>query len=144
MFRLGFGKILMPLSASAHDKVWARCGTWIPTLCGSSRLRAAKESTSEKSWEENPVNLLITHSSNQAKLACLVTFFGCRYDDGRPSSAPQLRRGVPTKVTMAQAAGGVRAVTGGNAEDLNHIPPRMLQGTARQYAIVLEGNPGTT
>ena len=55
-----------------------------------------------------------------------------------------LRRGVSTKVTMAQAAGDVRAVTGGNAQDLNHVPPRWLRGTARQHATVLEESPGTT
>ena len=51
---------------------------------------------------------------------------------------------MSTKVTMAQAAGDVRAVTGGNAQDFNHVPPRWLQGTARQYATVLEESPGTT
>ena len=55
--------------------------------------------------EENPADLLTKHSSSQAKLEYLVTLFGCRYNDGRPSSAPMLRRGVSTKVTMAQAAG---------------------------------------
>ena len=93
--------------------------------------------------EDNPVDLLIKHSSSQVKLEYLVTLFGCRYSDGRPSSATMLRRGVSTKVTMAQAAGDVRAVTGGNAEDLNHVPPMKLQETARQYATVLEDNPGT-
>ena len=50
--------------------------------------------------EENPADLLTKHSSSQAKLEYLVTLFGCRYNDGRPSSAPMLRRGVSIKVIM--------------------------------------------
>ena len=102
---------------------------WIQQAVRSKRIDLRKIS-----GEENPADLLTKHSSSQAKLEYLVRFFGCRYCDGRPSSAPMLRRGESTKITLAQAAGDVRAVMGGNAKDLDHVPLRKTRRGARQQA----------
>ena len=157
---LGYQALLEDLGIKAPLRVWTDSSAAIG-ICSRQGLGKMRHLDTHTLWiqqavrskridlrkvlgEENPADLLTKHSSSQAKLEYLVTLFGCRYSDGRPSSAPMLRRGVSTKVTMAQAAGDVRAVTGGNAQDFNHVPPRWLQGTARPYATVLEESPGTT
>ena len=93
------------------------------------------------SGEENPANLVTKHSSSQAKLEYLVRLFGCRYCDGRPSSAPMLKLCESTKVTLAQAAEDVRAVRSGNAEDLNPVPLKKIRRGARQQATPHTAHP---
>jgi len=53
--------------------------------------------------EENPADLLTKHSNSRQRLGELVTLFGCKYLDGRAASAPQVRKGESSKVTMASA-----------------------------------------
>ena len=54
--------------------------------------------------EENPADLLTKHSNSRQRLESLVTLFGCKYLDGRAVSAPQVRKGESSRITMADAA----------------------------------------
>ena len=71
---------------------------WIQQAVRSKRIDLRKVP-----GEQNPADLPTKHSASRAKLEFLVDLYGCRHSDGRPSSAPLLRRGESTKVTMAQA-----------------------------------------
>ena len=147
---LGYQALLEDLGIKAPLRVWTDSSAAIGicsrqglgkmrhldthTLWIQQAVRSKRIDLRKISGEENPADLLTKHSSSQAKLEYLVRLFGCRYCDGRPSSAPMLRRGESTKVTLAQAAGDVRAVMGGNAKDLDHVPLRKTRRGARQQA----------
>ena len=147
---LGYQALLEDLGIKAPLRVWTDSSAAIGicsrqglgkmrhldthTLWIQQAVRSKRIDLRKISGEENPADLLTKHSSSQAKLEYLVRLFGCRYCDGRPSSAPMLRRGESTKVTLAQAAGDVRAVMGGNAKDLDHVPLRKTCRGARQQA----------
>ena len=55
-------------------------------------------------------------------------------------SAPQLRRGESTKLSLAQAAGDVRAVISGDAEDVCRIPPGASIRVARAKVTIQPEN----
>ena len=62
--------------------------------------------------ESNPADLLTKHSLSRQRLDNLVTLFGCRHSGGRAESAPQIRKGGPSKTTMAQADKDICAARG--------------------------------
>ena len=66
--------------------------------------------------------------------------FVSQFGSGRPLFVRQLRRGESTKLTLAQAAGDVQAVNGGDAEDLCHFPPGVSNRVARTKATTQEEN----
>ena len=115
------------------------------TLWIQQAVRSKRVDLRKVRGEENPADLLTKHSSSRAKLEYLVSLFGCRYCDGRPAAAPLLRSGESSKVTLAQAAGDVRAVMSGNAEDICHVPQHdpatgnATLETARRTATVSRG-----
>ena len=53
--------------------------------------------------EENPADLLTKHSLSRQRLEALIPLFGCRYLGGRAATAPQMRKGDSSRVTMAEA-----------------------------------------
>ena len=117
---------------------------WIQQAVRSGRIDLRKIK-----GEENPADRLTKHSLSKAKLEYLVTFFGCGHCEGRPLSAPQLRRGESTKLTLAKAAGDVQAVDGGDAEDPRRIPPGVSNRVARteattQEEIARQNDPGNS
>jgi hypothetical protein len=59
----------------------------------------------------NPADLFRKHSLSDARLEQLVALHGCKYLDGRASSAPQVREGESTKAMMASLGGGLIATT---------------------------------
>ena len=115
------------------------------TLWIQQAVRSRRVDLRKVRGEENPADLLTKHSSSRAKLEYLVSLFGCRYCDGRSAAAPLLRSGESSKVTLAQAAGDVRAVMSGNAEDICHVPQHdpatgnATLETARRTATVFRG-----
>ena len=171
---LGYQALLEDLGIKVPLRVWTDSSAAIG-ICSRQGLGKMRHLDTHTLWiqqavrskrvdlrkvlgEENPADLLTKHSSSRAKLEYLVSLFGCRYCDGRPSSAPLLRRGESTKVTMAQAAGDLGVIAGGNAKnqytktyrDLRPVPPgddalaiarqnaTISRGTARQNATAPE------
>ena len=57
--------------------------------------------------EVNPADLFTKHLPSRDRVHRLLALFNCRYADGRPESAPQLRRidGDPTPALTAEASG---------------------------------------
>ena len=53
--------------------------------------------------EENPADLLTKHSLSRDRFLDLVKLYDCQYRDGRAESAPQLRTGTSSKITMASS-----------------------------------------
>ena len=51
----------------------------------------------------NPADLFTKHSLSKERILELVRLLGCKYEDGRPESAPALRAGQVKGVTMAEA-----------------------------------------
>ena len=60
--------------------------------------------------ETNPADIVTKHSSSSVKLENLVSVYGCKYSDGRASSALMLRRSESTKVRMVQASENIDKV----------------------------------
>ena len=76
------------------------------TLWIQQAVRTGKVDLRKVLGEEHPADLLTKHSLSRQRLEGLVTLFGCRYLDGRAVSAPQLRKGKSTRLTMADAEPG--------------------------------------
>ena len=144
---LGYQALLEDLGIKAPLRVWTDSSAAIG-ICSRQGLGKMRHLDTHTLWiqqavrsrridlrkvkgEENPADLLTKHSLTKAKLEYLVTFFGCGYCEGRPLSAPQLKRGKSTKLTLAKAAGEVEAVNGGDAEDPRRIPPGVSNRVAR-------------
>ncbi len=71
---------------------------WIQQAVRTRRLELRKVD-----GEENPADLLTKHSLSRVRMEKLVDLYGCRYLEGRASSAPLMRRGDSSKITMANA-----------------------------------------
>ena len=76
------------------------------TLWIQQAVRTGRVDLRKVLGEENPADLLTKHSNSRQRLGELVTLFGCKYLDGRAESAPHMRNGESSKVTMASAANG--------------------------------------
>ena len=73
------------------------------TLWIQQAVRTRRVDLRKVEGEKNPADLLTKHSISRQRLEDLVTLFGCRYLQGRAASAPQVRRGESTRITMADA-----------------------------------------
>ncbi len=72
---------------------------WIQQAVRSGRIDLRKVS-----GDVNPADLLTKHSLSRERLEKLVALVGCRFIGGRAASAPLMRRGNSTKMTMAVGA----------------------------------------
>ena len=69
-------------------------------------VRAGRVDLRKVLGEENPADLWTKHSNSRQRLGELVAIFGCKCLGGRAASAPQIRKGESSRVTMASAADG--------------------------------------
>ncbi len=87
------------------------------TLWIQQAVRSGRVDLRKVAGETNPADLLTKHSLSRNKMDALVKIFGCRYLDGRASTAPMVRKGESTKMTMAQAEiAAVNGVPGGEID----------------------------
>ena len=73
------------------------------TLWIQQAVRTARIDLRKVLGEENPADLLTKHSLSRQRLEALIPLFGCRYLGGRAATAPQMRKGDSSRVTMAEA-----------------------------------------
>ena len=64
------------------------------TLWVQQRVRSGELEIRKVRGEVNPADLFTKHLSSEERVTELLRLFGCRFADGRASSAPQLRREV--------------------------------------------------
>ena len=75
--------------------------------------------------EQNPADLLTKHSISREKLLNLVKLYDCEYREGRAESAPQLRKSVSNKGTMADGGdelGSLEPLAGAEEETVTSQP----------------------
>ena len=73
------------------------------TLWIQQAVRAKRVDLRKVDGEANPADLLTKHSIGRQRLEGLVSLYGCKHIGGRAESAPQVRKGVTTRATMAEA-----------------------------------------
>lgn len=116
---LGFQSLLKDLGIEVPLRVWTDSSAAIG-ICSRQGLGKLRHLDTHTLWiqqavrtgrvdlrkvlgEENPADLLTKHSLSRQRLEDLVNLFGCRYLGGRAASAPQVRKGEASRVTMASA-----------------------------------------
>ena len=105
------------------------------TLWIQQAVRCGRIEIKKVLGEQNPADILTKHSITRDKLMELVKLYDCTYLDGRPESAPQMRRGMSSKVTMAD--GGLDI--GGTFVPTSAEPnPANLPWQERQVDVVFE------
>lgn len=82
------------------------------TLWVQQAVRTKRVDLRKVDGEQNPADLLTKHSISRQRLEGLVALFSCKYLGGRATSAPQVRRGDTTRMTMANADKDLGAVDG--------------------------------
>ncbi len=134
---LGYQSLLKDLGITAPLRVWTDSSAAIG-ICSRQGLGKMRHLDTHTLWiqqavrsgrvdlrkilgEENPADLLTKHSLSRTKLEYLVSLFGCRHLDGRAASAPLLRRGNTTKVTMAEAAKEIGAIDDDEAPTVTDV-----------------------
>ena len=96
------------------------------------RLRRKEFELRKVDGTANPADLFTKHMDSASKLQALVALFGCEYRDGRPESAPKLKRAPPTG---AVAASLVPAETSARAlKVLPHLLPASALSQAHPAA----------
>ncbi len=137
---LGYQALLKDLGVEVPVRVWTDSSAALG-ICSRQGLGGIRHLDTHMLWiqqavrgrridlrkidgEKNPADLLTKHSLSRSRLEALVELYDCKFLTGRAESAPRLRRGESSKVTMAQAGDGVDldAVTGDD-------PSVVLQGT---------------
>ena len=73
------------------------------TLWIQQAVRSKRVDLRKVDGEANPADLLTKHSLSRQRLESLIALYGCRYLDGRAESAPSMRKGASSRVTMAAA-----------------------------------------
>ena len=81
------------------------------TLWIQQALRTKRVDLRKVDGEANPADLLTKHSLSRQRLEDLVALYGCRYRDGRAESAPSVRKGASSRMTMAAADQEIGGVT---------------------------------
>ncbi len=115
---LGFQALLRDCGVEAPLRVWTDSSAAIG-ICTRQGLGKLRHLDTHTLWiqqavrskridlrkvlgDENPADLLTKHSLSRERLLKLVTLYDCEFQNGRAESAPMLRKGESTKVTMAQ------------------------------------------
>ena len=122
---LGFQALLKDLGVVAPLRVWTDSSAAIG-ICSRQGLGKLRHIDTHNLWvqqavrtkrvdlrkvpgEANPADIVTKHASTRQKLEHLVKLFNCHFVEGRPESAPQLRRGEGVRNTLATS--GVGALT---------------------------------
>ena len=82
------------------------------TLWIQQAVRTKRVDLRKVNGEVNPADLLTKHSLSRQRLESLIALYGCRYLDGRAESAPLVRKGDSSRVTMAAAGRELDGVDG--------------------------------
>ncbi len=116
------------------------------TLWVQQAVRTKRIDLRKVDGEQNPADLLTKHSIGRQRLDGLVSLYGCKHLEGRAESAPQVRKGVTARVTMAEAdrvigATGspnelvaqpaARVEVAGQMEETSPIMPHLLHSAMR-------------
>ena len=110
---LGFQALLQDIHIEMPVRVWtdstASIGTCsrqglgrlrhIATQCLwiQQRVRDGSVELRKVRGDSNPADLFTKHLLSGEKITELLKLFGCRYADGRPSAAPELRKAAGTQ-----------------------------------------------
>ena len=86
------------------------------TLWIQQAVRTRRVDLRKVDGERNPADVLTKHSLSRQRLESLITLYGCRYLEGRAESAPQVKQGATSRMTMAQAGDELDNVEDGRAE----------------------------
>ena len=95
------------------------------TLWIQQAVRTGRVDLRKMLGEQNPADLRTKHSLSRQRVEGLVTLFGCKYLGGRAASAPQMRRGDASRITMADAERDVGAVQTQEEEHAGETSPCM-------------------
>ena len=71
---------------------------WVQQAARSGRIEVKKVR-----GDDNPADLFTKHLASKERVDELVRLLGCHFGEGRPSAAPELRRGKTDKRTLAEA-----------------------------------------
>ena len=116
---LGFQALLRDLGLEIPLRVWTDSSAAIGicsrqglgklrhldthTLWAQQAVRTKRVDLRKVPGEQNPADLLTTHSISRQRLKGLVSLYSCKYLGGRAESAPQVRKGESNRTTMAEA-----------------------------------------
>ena len=135
---LGFQSLLRDLGVEVPLRVWTDSSAAIG-ICSRQGLGKLRHLDTHTLWiqqavrtgrvdlrkvlgEENPADLLTKHSLSRQRLEGLVNLFGCKYLGGRAASAPQVRKGQTSRVTMASADTVLNEVDGQEETTFPRMP----------------------
>ena len=116
---LGYQALLRDLGVEVPLRVWTDSSAAIG-ICSRQGLGKLRHLDTHTLWIQqavrtrrvdlrkvdgavNPADLLTKHSISRQRLQSLVALYGCRYLGGRAESAPLVRKGESSRVTMADA-----------------------------------------
>ncbi len=71
---------------------------WVQQAARSGRIVVKKVR-----GDDNPADLFTKHLASKERVDALVRLLGCDFGEGRPSAAPELRRGKADRQTLAEA-----------------------------------------
>ena len=86
---------------------------WVQQAARSGRILVRKVR-----GEENPADLFTKHLCSREKVTELVRLIGCRYEDGRPEAAPEMRRERMTRATLGKSTQTCTQAFGEHDEDV--------------------------
>ena len=152
---LGYQSLLRDLGIEAPLRVWTDSSAAIG-ICSRQGLGKLRHLDTHTLWiqqavrgrrvdlrkvpgESNPADLLTKHSHTREKLKQLVKLFSCEHIGGRAASAPALRRGESSKLTMGDAQGS--GAVSGDAKDQGPIPLGMVADPIVLTAPAVESVP---
>ena len=139
---LGYQALLKDLGVALPLRVWTDSSAAIG-ICSRQGLGKLRHLDTHTLWiqqavrtgrvdlrkvpgEQNPADLLTKHSNSRQRLEELVKLFGCKYLGGRAASAPQVRKGESSRVTMAQADLNTLDGSGQHPSDDDEGPPPIM------------------
>ena len=138
---LGYQALLKDLGVSVPLRVWTDSSAAVG-ICSRQGLGKLRHLDTHTLWiqqavrnrrialkkvagEQNPADLLTKHSISREKLLSLVKLYDCEYREGRAESAPQLRKSVSNKGTMADGGdelGSLEPLAGAEEETVTSQP----------------------
>ncbi len=138
---LGYQSLLRDLGVDVPLRVWTDSSAAIG-ICSRQGLGKLRHLDTQTLWvqqavrtgrvdlrqidgEENPADLLTKHSLTRARMLKLVDLFGCRYLGGRAETAPKLRTGDSSRLTMADAGKEIGTTC---EDDYLPIMPHLIHG----------------
>ena len=136
---LGFKSLVSDLGYELPCRVWtdSSAAMGIVGRQGLGKLwRSGRILVRKVRGDQNPADLFTKHLCSREKVTELVRLIGCRYEEGRPEAAPEMRRERMTRATLGKSMQTCTQAFGEHDEDVALVMETVGEAKAARSGLL--------